>query len=290
MRHRRRLHGRRAGMLEQSLWRVRTARALLTLGTYAASTSCPGSASASARTCGARCSITSFTYTPGSSKTNLPTEIQSRVTTDTTLLQTVIGSSVSIALRNLLMFLGGVVLLVASNPKLSLVVLASAPFVVAPIVLFGRRVRALSRSSQDELARVGSYVGEAFRHIKVVQSFNHEGARHSGCSARMSRRAFAVAVSRIRQRAWLVALVMLLVTAAPLRRCCGSAGRMYCGPHVGRRTRGLHLLRVHRRGLGRRHQRGRHATCSAQPARPSGWSSCCQATSPLLGAGRSRAA
>ena len=78
------------------------------------------------------------------------------------------------------MFVGGVVLLVASNPKLSLVVLASAPVVVAPIVLFGRRVRSLSRSSQDELARVGSYVGESFRHIKVVQAFNHETARHPG--------------------------------------------------------------------------------------------------------------
>jgi ATP-binding cassette, subfamily B, bacterial len=150
---------------------------------------------------------------PGFFEENLPTEIQSRVTTDTTLLQTVIGSSVSIALRNLLMFVGGVVLLVASNPKLSLIVLASAPVVVAPIVLFGRRVRSLSRSSQDELARVGSYVGEAFRHIKIVQSFNHQ-SQDIKTFSRHVEGAFAVAVQRIRQRAWLVALVMLLVLSA----------------------------------------------------------------------------
>ena len=105
---------------------------------------------------------------------NRPTEIQSRITTDTTLLQTVIGSSVSIALRNVLMFIGGVALLVVTDPKLSLVVFVSVPFVVAPIVLFGRRVRRLSRSSQDTLADVGAYAGESLRHVKVVQSFNHQ--------------------------------------------------------------------------------------------------------------------
>ena len=86
---------------------------------------------------------------PGFFETNTPSEIQSRVTTDTTLLQTVIGSSVSIALRNALMLVGGLVLLVITNAKLSLLVLGSVPFVVLPVVLFGRRVRSLSRSSQD---------------------------------------------------------------------------------------------------------------------------------------------
>jgi ATP-binding cassette, subfamily B, bacterial len=150
---------------------------------------------------------------PGFFEANLPTEIQSRVTTDTTLLQTVIGSSVSIALRNLLMFVGGVVLLFLSNPKLSSIVLVSAPVVVAPIVLFGRRVRSLSRSSQDELARVGSYVGESFRHIKIVQAFNHQ-SRDIQMFAEHVETAFDVAVRRIRQRAWLIALVMLLVLCA----------------------------------------------------------------------------
>ncbi len=150
---------------------------------------------------------------PGFFEANLPTEIQSRITTDTTLLQTVIGSSVSIALRNALMFIGGVVLLIASNPRLSLMVLASAPVVVAPIVLFGRQVRTLSRSSQDMLARVGSYVGEAFRHIKVVQAFNHQ-SRDVAAFDRHVEAAFSVAARRIRQRAWLIAMVMLLVFCA----------------------------------------------------------------------------
>jgi ATP-binding cassette, subfamily B, bacterial len=144
---------------------------------------------------------------------NQPTEIQSRITTDTTLLQTVIGSSVSIALRNALMFLGGVVLLFVTNAKLSLVVVASVPFVVAPVILFGRRVRALSRRSQDTLAEVGSYAGESLRHIKVVQAFNHEDIDQRMFGRRVES-AFDVAVQRIRQRALLIALVMLLVMAA----------------------------------------------------------------------------
>jgi ATP-binding cassette subfamily B protein len=99
---------------------------------------------------------------PGFFEGNLPTEIQSRITTDTTLLQTVIGSSVSIALRNLLMFIGGLVLLFASNPKLSLIVLAAAP-IVAPIVLLdgacGRcRARARIPGAGRQLCRRASAV------------------------------------------------------------------------------------------------------------------------------------
>jgi ATP-binding cassette, subfamily B, bacterial len=153
------------------------------------------------------------TLHPSFFERNLPTEIQSRITTDTTLLQTVIGSSVSVALRNLLMFAGGVVLLLVTNLKLSLLVVAAAPFVVAPIVIFGRRVRDLSRSSQDGIARVGSYAGEALRHIKVVQAFNHQNADVAAFESRVED-AFAISVARIRERAWLVALVMLLVLSA----------------------------------------------------------------------------
>ncbi len=150
---------------------------------------------------------------PGFFELNQPTEIQSRITTDTTLLQTVIGSSVSIALRNALMFIGGLVLLFVTNAKLSLIVVASVPFVVAPVVLFGRSVRRLSRSSQDRLADVGSYAGEALRQIKIVQSFNHQSEDERAFSERVEL-AFKVAVRRIRQRSVLVALVMLLVLCA----------------------------------------------------------------------------
>ena len=144
---------------------------------------------------------------------NQPTEIQSRITTDTTLLQTVIGSSVSIALRNVFMFVGGLVLLFVTNPRLATIVIVSAPVVISPIVLFGRRVRRLSRSSQDTLADVGSHAGESLRHIKIVQAFNHEALDLAAFAGRVDV-AFAVAVRRIRQRAWLVATVMVLTLAA----------------------------------------------------------------------------
>lgn len=150
---------------------------------------------------------------PGFFEDNAPSEIQSRITTDTTLLQTVIGSSVSIALRNVLMFIGGLILLFITNVKLSLIVIASVPFVVLPVILFGRRVRALSRTSQDRLADVGSHAGESLRHIKIVQSFNHQSQDLSRFGERVDA-AFAVSLLRIRQRAWLVAVVMLLVFGA----------------------------------------------------------------------------
>ncbi len=150
---------------------------------------------------------------PGFFEANSPSEIQSRVTTDTTLLQTVIGSSVSIALRNILMFFGGMVLLFVTNAKLSLIVLASVPFVVVPVILFGRRVRALSRSSQDRLAEVGSHVSESFRHIKIVQAFNHQ-LSDIAQFAEVVERALAVALQRVWLRAVLVAVVMLLVFGA----------------------------------------------------------------------------
>ena len=150
---------------------------------------------------------------PGFFERNQPTEIQSRITTDTTLLQTVIGSSISIALRNALMFIGGVILLFITNAKLSLLVIGSIPLVVAPVIIFGRKVRKLSRTSQDTLADVGSYAGEALRHIKIVQAFNHQQADENSFTDRVEI-AFDVAVQRIRQRSWLVALVMLLVLSA----------------------------------------------------------------------------
>ncbi|NQV21391.1 MAG: ABC transporter, partial [Rhodospirillales bacterium] len=83
-------------------------------------------------------------------------EIQSRLTTDTTLIQSVVGSTASIALRNLLLFLGGIVMLVVTSPKLTGLVFVVVPLVVLPIVLFGRKVRKLSRASQDRVADVSS--------------------------------------------------------------------------------------------------------------------------------------
>ncbi len=150
---------------------------------------------------------------PGFFEQNQPTEIQSRITTDTTLLQNVIGSSVSIALRNVLMFFGGVLLLLYTNPKLTAIVLGSIPLIIVPIILFGRRVRSLSRSSQDTLADVGSYAGESLRNIKVVQAYNHQAADVAAFDERVES-AFVVAVRRIRHRSYLIAMVMLLIMGA----------------------------------------------------------------------------
>lgn len=150
---------------------------------------------------------------PGFYESNRSSEIQSRLTADTTLLQSVIGSSLSMALRNLIMLVGGSVLLVVTNPKLSGIVLLALPLVVAPILLFGRRVRALSRQSQDRVADVGSYVGEALGQIKTVQAYNHqdEDKRRFGESAEA---AFDVARKRIAQRSWLITVVIVLVLGA----------------------------------------------------------------------------
>jgi ATP-binding cassette subfamily B protein len=150
---------------------------------------------------------------PGFYESNRSSEIQSRLTADTTLLQSVIGSSLSMALRNLIMLVGGSVLLVITNAKLSGIVLMALPLVVAPILIFGRRVRALSRQSQDRVADVGSYVGEALGQIKTVQAYNHqdEDKRRFGLSAEA---AFDTARKRIKQRAWLITVVIVLVLGA----------------------------------------------------------------------------
>jgi len=140
-------------------------------------------------------------------------EVLSRLTTDTTLLQVVIGSSISVALRNILLFLGGAMLLAVTSPKLTGIVFLFVPLVVAPIVLIGRLVRRRSRAAQDEVAAVSGYAEETLSAIRTVQAFTHE---------EVDRRRFAetveyaldVSISRIRARAILTALVIMLVFSA----------------------------------------------------------------------------
>ncbi|WP_085625496.1 MULTISPECIES: ABC transporter transmembrane domain-containing protein [unclassified Pseudomonas] len=150
---------------------------------------------------------------PGFFEDNRSSEIQSRLTADTTLLQSVIGSSLSMFLRNALMVIGGVVLLFITNPKLTSIVVVALPLVLAPILLFGRRVRSLSRQSQDRVADVGSYVAETLGQIKTVQAYNHQ-AHDRELFAATVEAAFAVARQRIAQRAWLITLVIVLVLGA----------------------------------------------------------------------------
>ena len=147
---------------------------------------------------------------PGFFETNLSGEIQARITADTTVLQTVIGSSLSVALRNVLLFLGGIAWLFWTNPKLTSIVLIAVPLLVSPVVIFGRRVRKLSRTSQDKVASVGAYVGETLQHIKIVQGMNHQQVDEKSFSQHVES-AFVAGIQRIRQRALLIAIVMLLV-------------------------------------------------------------------------------
>ena len=134
----------------------------------------------------------------------------SSLTADTALIENTIGSTLSIALRNTLILIGGLVMLFTTNLKLTLMVLAGVPLVVAPIVLFGRRVRRLARVSQDRVADLGNRIDETIHEIRIVQAYGHEEAdRHD--FAALVERGFDTSLARIRNRATLIATVMVLV-------------------------------------------------------------------------------
>ena len=140
-------------------------------------------------------------------------EVLSRITTDTTLLQVLVGSTAPIALRNLLLLIGGVVMLAVTSAKLMAFVVLVVPLVVAPIVLIGRWVRRLSRTSQDRVADVGAHVEESLNAVRTSQAFCHEAIDRARFDERVEA-AFTVAVRRVRVRAALTALVIVLVFGA----------------------------------------------------------------------------
>ena len=140
-------------------------------------------------------------------------EVISRLTNDTTMLEQVIGSSASMAVRNVLLMAGGLIMLSLTSVKLTALVLLGVPLVVAPIVLFGRRVRKLARASQDRVGDVGAYVDEALHEVRTVQAYGHEDLDRAAFGERVEA-AFATARRRIHQRALLVAAVIVLVFGA----------------------------------------------------------------------------
>ncbi|MCV4268196.1 ABC transporter transmembrane domain-containing protein [Pseudomonas capsici] len=150
---------------------------------------------------------------PAFYENNRSSEIQSRLTADTTLLQSVVGSSLSVFLRSALMVIGGIILLFITNPKLTSIVVLTLPLVIVPILVFGRRVRRLSRETQDRVADVGSYVAEALRQIKTVQAYNHQEHDKAHFS-RTVEKAFGTARKYILQRSWLITVVISLVLGA----------------------------------------------------------------------------
>ncbi len=148
-------------------------------------------------------------------------EVLSRLTTDTTLIQSVIGSSISFALRNSLMLVGAMVMLFITSPKLTLLILIGVPAVLLPLILFGRVVRKLSRRSQDRVADTSAQAGESLNAIRVVQAFTHEDLDRAlfGDSVES---AFSVARLRIVARSILTALVITIVFG-------GIAGVLWVG-------------------------------------------------------------
>lgn len=154
-----------------------------------------------------------LTLTPTFFETTRTGEVLSRLTTDTEVIQSLVGSSVSLALRNMLLLAGGLVLMVVTSVKLTLFVMLGVPIVVLPLVLFGRKVRALSRTGQDRIADVSARAQESLNAIQTVQANTHEPYERERFAG-VVEGAFAAARRRIGARAWLTGLVMLLVFGA----------------------------------------------------------------------------
>jgi len=153
------------------------------------------------------------TQSPEFFETTQSGEVLSRITTDTTLIQAVVGTSISMALRNVLLFVGGLVMLFVTSVKLSSIILGLLVLVVLPIVFFGRRVRNLSRASQDRIADASAMAGEILNAMPTVQAFTHEKIEANRFGASVES-AFRTAMQRIKARAWLTLIAILLVFGA----------------------------------------------------------------------------
>ncbi|HTR85446.1 MAG TPA: ABC transporter transmembrane domain-containing protein [Reyranella sp.] len=140
-------------------------------------------------------------------------DVMSRISADAQLIEQVIGSSASVALRNTLMCVGGIVMLVVTNPGLALLVLAVVPVVVAPIVIFGRKVRALSREAQARIADMVSEGAETLDAVRTVQAFAQED-RAAGRFGEATETAFNASIRRIARRAVMTTMVIFVVFAA----------------------------------------------------------------------------
>jgi ATP-binding cassette, subfamily B, bacterial len=140
-------------------------------------------------------------------------ELISRLTTDTSLIQILVGTSVAIAIRNILLLTGGLVMMITISAKLSLYCLAVVPIVIVPIILLGRKVRTHSKVSQDRLADIGGYIDECLNQIRTVQAFTHEPIDRL-MFRNYSENAFIAAARRSKARALMAAVVMILVFSA----------------------------------------------------------------------------
>ena len=140
-------------------------------------------------------------------------EVLSRLTTDTTLIQAVVGTSLSMGLRNIFLLVGGMIMLIVTSPQLASYILVSLFFVIAPILIFGRKVRKLSRDSQDRIADASAVAGEVLNAMPTVQSYNQE-SRESDRFNTSVENAFQTALSRIRARSLLTLVAIVLIFGA----------------------------------------------------------------------------
>jgi ATP-binding cassette subfamily B protein len=147
---------------------------------------------------------------PGFFDTAKTGEITSRLTADTTQIKSAVGSSVSVALRNLVLFIGSSVMMVVTSPRLSFFVIIAIPVIVLPLVAFGRLVRARSRTAQDTLADASAYAAELIGAIRTLQAFTSEAVAQSRFGAAVER-AFEAARHSTRARALLTAIIIFLV-------------------------------------------------------------------------------
>jgi ATP-binding cassette subfamily B protein len=141
---------------------------------------------------------------PGFFEENSPKEISSRMTSDTAQIETVVGTTISVALRNVIMAVGGLIYLIWLAPQLTVMLLLVVPAVVVPLVVFGRRLRGLSRESQDRVAEVGAKISEVLGAMKIVQGFNQE-AREQAAFAANVESTYSTARRRILLRAIMTA-------------------------------------------------------------------------------------
>ena len=144
---------------------------------------------------------------------NRPSEIASRMSADTTIIEQVVGTTISVALRNVVMGIGGVAYLFTLAPKLTAMLLVGIPVIILPIAFLGRRVRNISRQSQDRVADMGAMVDEVLGAMKIVQGFGQE-SREAGRFSAAVERVFATARRRIALRAVMTSLVIGLVFSA----------------------------------------------------------------------------
>ena len=144
---------------------------------------------------------------------NRPSEIASRMTADTTIIEQLVGTTISVASRNIVMGVGCVVILFSLSPKLTAMLLIGVPVIISPIILLGRRLRTVSRSSQDRIADVGAMVDEVLGAMKIVQAFGQE-RRESARFATATEGVFDTAKRRIRLRAIMTAVIIGLIFTA----------------------------------------------------------------------------